>query len=282
MANQRNIQIDSITNEINAKYQKNGLTYISNIPAVNPRDAAGNIQFVEGQKNPILVIEPISTNITTKSILKVLNTQFNYFKFPARTTVVEEDPLDIDLDVAILDLEQDPIFSRYVPSENRKILALVDPTYSGILLDTVEDGQFQRQPNGYYITKEIKQSGKDLRIRVQILHSFTSLDNSLTASVAAFSIIKNSGAQVIRNYLAPFYANDSSSSGTGAVTEGEHITEIDVVIPNSEFEQGDIFLVGARADHNNANNYHTIVADRTFMAVTDASLNVDTFNNEIE
>jgi hypothetical protein len=282
MAKQQNIPVDSLTNEVNAKYQKNGLTYISNIPTVNVRDEAGNIRFVEDQKNPLVIIEPVSTNITTKSIIKVLNTQFNYFKFPARTTVVEEDALDIDLDVAILDLEQDPIFARYKPSENRKIVAIAAPTYSGILLDVVEDGQFQRQPNGYYITREVKQSGKDLRFRVQILHSFTSLDNSLTASVAAFSIIKNSGAQVIRNYIAPFYANDSSSSGTGAVTEGEHVTEIDVVILNSEFEQGDIFSVGARADHNNANNYHTIVADRTVLSVTDASLNVDTFNNEIE
>lgn len=281
MAIQQNIQIDSLTNEINAKYQKNGLTYISNIPTVNVRDTAGNIQLNEGQNNSLLIIEPVSTNITTKSILKVLNTQFNYFKFPARATVIEEDPLDIDLDVAILDLEQDPIFARYTPSENRRILALTDPVYSGILLDIVEEGQFQRTTNGYYITKEIKDSGKDLRIRVQILHTFTSLDNSLTASVAAFSIIKKSGSQLIRNYLAPFYANDSSSTGSGAVAEGEHITEIDVIIPNSEFEQGDVFSVGARSDHNNANNYHDIIANRTFMAVTDASLNVDTFNNEI-
>lgn len=281
MATQQNIQIDSLTNEINAKYQKNGLTYISNIPTVNVRDTAGNIQLNEGQNNSLLIIEPVSTNITTKSILKVLNTQFNYFKFPARATVIEEDPLDIDLDVAILDLEQDPIFARYTPSENRRILALTDPVYSGILLDIVEEGQFQRTINGYYITREIKDSGKDLRIRVQILHTFTSLDNSLTASVAAFSIIKKSGSQIIRNYLAPFYANDSSSTGSGAVEEGEHVTEIDVIIPNSEFEQGDVFSVGARADHNNANNYHDIIANRTFIAVTDASLNVDTFNNEI-
>ncbi len=42
MAKQQNIPVDSLTNEVNAKYQKNGLTYISNIPTVNVRDEAGN------------------------------------------------------------------------------------------------------------------------------------------------------------------------------------------------------------------------------------------------
>jgi len=92
------------------KYLNNGLTYISNDINIHPRDAAGNIILHEnGINNPLLIIEPITELISVQSMLRVLDTRFNYFKFPVTTT--------IDIDDSILDNTEidafDDITTRY-------------------------------------------------------------------------------------------------------------------------------------------------------------------------
>ena len=109
------VVLDSIDVGKQLNYQTNGLTVISNNINIVPRDIAGNVMLHEdATNNPLLIIEPITKKITTKSILRVIDTQFKYFKFPATTTIIDDlDDLDLNLD---LDLNTDPIYDRYKPS----------------------------------------------------------------------------------------------------------------------------------------------------------------------
>jgi len=267
--------IDSINVDKQLKYRKDGLTYISNDLSVIPRDEAGNIILHENSKtNPLLIIEPTANRITTKSMLRVIDTQFKYFKFPARTNVIEEEPIDIDLDLDLNIEGQDPIYARYKPSENRKINA--NGTYSGILMDDVADGMMQQKPNSYVISKEIKNSGLDLRFRIVIEHRYDS-GTANELSRAFFSLMKTTVETGLnrewKTYEAP---ND------GAIYQYQvQKLVIDEIIPNEELEIGDSFNIGAYSTIDEEFRYHTINADTSYWVITDASKNVDEWNQEI-
>lgn len=273
MLEKNKIPVDSVTYLLNAKYQLNGLTYASNISTVNKRDEAGNLQYKHDDTSELLVIEPIVETITNDSVLKVIDTQFTYYKFPARTTVIEEEPLELDLDLTILE-DIDPLYARYAPSEDRRITT--GGIYSGILMDSVQDGLMQRKPNSYFVSKAIKDTGKDLRFRVTIEHRYDS-GNTDELSRAYFSLIKSSVSTGVdrawRTYEAP---ND------GAIMQYEvQKLFIDEIIPNEELEIGDTFNIGAYCTVNEEFRYHTITASTTYWSITDADKNVDEWNQEI-
>jgi hypothetical protein len=275
------------------KYQGN-LTVTSNDTNVVPRDEAGNVQLQEeSETNPLLIIEPVATKILLQSVLKVLDTRFQYFKFPATTRVIETDDVNLDLTLPELDEiqpESDIIYARYRPSENREIS--VGSDYSGILMDFVEDGVLQKAANNYQITKEIKNSGKDLRFRFNVQHIFQSDQQFGTAY---FSIIKNSPTSGLQRRFKEYASvtayksllntlpNEEKNDGYGYIkkldengNERQDLT-IDVIILNSEFEIGDYFGIGAVAGQPG----HTIRAIQTYWSITDASKNVDEWNQEI-
>jgi hypothetical protein len=268
---------DSISVELQAKYQRSGLTHVSNNTNVVPRNENGNISAEHGS-NPLLIIEPAVNQITTKSVLRVIDTQFNYFKFPARTSIIEEESVDLDLDLDLqLDL-QDPIFARYRPSEDRKIVAA--SIYSGILMDDVQDGNPQQYENVYTISKEIKNSGVDLRFRIKLQHRY---DAPGGFGTAFFSIIKVSEQGLDREYRTFENTSQFVPNTPGSINQYEvQDLEIDIVIPNSEFEIGDRFGIGAKAGQNNDTQFHTINALQSYWVITDASKNVDLWNQEID
>lgn len=283
--------IDKIDLDKQLRYRNEGITYVSNNNNVIPRDTAGNIILQEGATdNPLLVIEPISVKITNQSLLKVLDTQFNYFKFPARV-ITEDDPevdLDLDLDFSNLEAgELDVVYARYKPSEDRRI-GTGDETrpgaerYGGILMDEVVDGLLQKNTNGYFITKEIKNAGIDLRFRIKLQHKYQADVSGYGTSY--FSLILNSPDRgLIREWKGPF-ANNSISNPTefGSIAQYEIQTlNLDVIIPNNEFEIGDTISIGAFAGQNIDSQYHFIIADQSYWIVTDASKNVDEWNQEI-
>ena len=100
----KNIRLnDPIAGDLHAKYLRRGLTYISNNDAVIPRDAGGNIILNEGaENNPLLLIDPVAERITMQSALKVLDTRFQYYKFPV--TVVTEPTADLDINIPVPDV----------------------------------------------------------------------------------------------------------------------------------------------------------------------------------
>ena len=76
--------IPNVPESIQQEYIDNGLTFKSNNQYVTDRDTAGNIKFqISGSNNQNLVIEPAIENFTNSSFINAVDTQFNYFKFPA-------------------------------------------------------------------------------------------------------------------------------------------------------------------------------------------------------
>lgn len=275
MSEEINVKIDAIDIDRQVKYQVDGLTRISNNQSVVPRDANGNISLQENvTTNPLLIIEPMTTKITTKSILRVLDTQFKYFTFPARTTVIEEEIVDLDLD---LDLQlQDPTFARYRPSQDQRIAASAD--YSGIEINEIQDGLPQQSPNTYTITKDLKNSGVDLRFRIKLQHRY---DAPSGFGTAYFSIIKSSEQGLNREYRTFENTSTLYPNTPGSINQYEvQDLEVDIIIPNSEFEIGDRFGIGAKAGQNNDTQYHTINALQSYWVISDASKNVDLWNQE--
>lgn len=266
---------DSISAELQVKYQQQGLTFISNNINVVPRNENGNIALQEGvDNNPLLIIEPTTNRITTKSMLRVLDTQFKYFKFPARTTVVDEEVVDLDLDLDLQSL--DSVFARYRPSDNQRIPV---GDYSGIEFGEVQDGLSQQSPNTYTITKDLKNSRADLRFRIKLQHRY---DAPSGYGTAYFSLIRASEQGLNRTFRT--FENTSAIHPTipGSINQYEvQNLEIDIVILNSEFEIGDKFSIGAKAGQNNDTQYHTINALQSYWVITDASKNVDLWNQEI-
>ena len=267
---------DSIAVDLQVKYQNQGLTYVSNNVNVVPRNENGNIALQEGvDNNPLLIIEPTTNRITTKSMLRVLDTQFKYFKFPARTAVVDEDVVDLDLD---LDLQSfDSVFARYRPSEDQRIAASAE--YSGIEIGEVQDGLSQQSPNTYTVTKDLKNSGADLRFRIKLQHRY---DAPSGFGTAYFSLIRASEQGLEREYRTFENTSEFRPTTPGSINQYEvQNLEVDIVIPNSEFEIGDRFGIGAKAGQNNNTEFHTINALQSYWVITDASKNVDLWNQEI-
>ena len=105
---------DPIAQEIQQPYILNGLTYQSNNPYVIERDDAGNIKLYESGSNQRLIIEPSIENITNQSFVQVVDTQFQYFKFPVKTVSAGSSALtDIDLDIS-----QDPYEGRLIRTDS--------------------------------------------------------------------------------------------------------------------------------------------------------------------
>ena len=262
-------------------YVSNGLTALSNDTDLVPRDSAGNVIIdAADPDNQVLIIEPVVRRITQRSFLNTINTAFSYFSFPvATTTPIGAIDLNVDLTVA----EPDIIYARYKPSEDRKINAGVinfiapytGSAFSGILMDEIEDGIPQKNTNAYYITKEIKNSGKDLRIRIQIEHRY---DTSVTNEVrrVLFSLIKtNVDTGIDRSYRV------YPESNLGISQYQVKTLIIDDVLLNSEFNIGDNFLIGAICGINEEFKYHTINAVTSYWVITDNSKNVDEWNQEL-
>ena len=87
-----------------AKYKQRGLTVTSNNTSIIPRDSAGNIILQENSEtNPLLIIEPVTTKITTKSILRVIETRFQYYNFPVSVrTMTNNASFDLNIDLNII------------------------------------------------------------------------------------------------------------------------------------------------------------------------------------
>jgi hypothetical protein len=281
--NDRKIDTDVLRRQL--KYVKNGLTVTSNNVNIHPRDTAGNIILQEkSETNPLLIIEPVTTKISTKSMLRVLDTQFDYFKFPV-TTPLTEVP-DVNLDTELLDI----IYARYSPSAD----TIVPIVNSGLLFDVVEEGLPQQNSNAYTITKDIKDLNRNLRFRIKFTHTFDLGIPSTTNGTIYFYLYRNgpnragldrefnkiiSGVDAYANTLENF-PPQITQDGYGEIIFGTTQTLLlDLIIPTSEYEIGDTFALGAVAGQQ---DLHTLIADQSYWVISDASKNVDLWNQPIE
>jgi len=267
------VTVDPVNFRKESKYTLYGLTVQSNNPGVINRDDRGNITYYEsGSDNQILVVETVHKEIQKRSFLSAVDTHFEYFSFPA--TVVPT-TLSVNLDISLI-LDQDLIYSRYKPSDNTAINSGSVP--AGILLDTVAEGNPQIKTNAYTVTKEIKNTGKDLRIRAKVQHNFKGGE----AGTAYFYVMKNGvdQEQIDRTWKGPFNDPASIKEVGGQIVSGiisfDEIQTvlIDFVVPNVNISIGDSYTIGAVAGQAG----HEIFAEQTYFVVTDASKNVDTWN----
>ena len=103
-----------VATNIQQEYIEKGLTFKSNNKFINQRNEAGNLIFEENsQNNQNLIIEPVIETYTNKSFIEAVDTQFNYFKFPARIGIDSTLDLTFNMDFDIEDSGVDPVSGFY-------------------------------------------------------------------------------------------------------------------------------------------------------------------------
>ena len=103
-----------VDTNIQQEYIEKGLTFKSNNKFINQRNEAGNLLFEENsQNNQNLIIEPVIETYTNKSFIDAIDTQFNYFKFPARIGIDSTLDLTFNMDFNIEDTGVDPVSGFY-------------------------------------------------------------------------------------------------------------------------------------------------------------------------
>jgi hypothetical protein len=266
--------VDPAKQQLAVKYIQNGLTVTSNNTSIHPRDEAGNIILQENsEQNPLLIIEPTATKISLNSMLRVLDTRFEYYKFPVIRTDVPELP-ELDLSDLVIEPE-DPFYARYKPSSDLTIPGGPDLIASGILLDEVVAGLPQTYINSYTVNQLVKDSGKNLRVRATIKHKY---DGSSYGYIYFF--VARGGTQTLdREFAGPFANREPADYIFGQIyTNTTHTLYIDFIIENKDFEVGTTFSITAKTGQESS---HVILSEGTFFTVTDASQNVDELNNPV-
>jgi hypothetical protein len=263
------IPVDSVTYLLDAKYQLNGLTYASNISTVNKRDEAGNLQYNHDDTD-LLVIEPIAEKIINSSVIKVVDTQFNYFKFPATTTVVTEDSFDLGIDpndfiISVNELVKPTpsVPAEYAPAADQQVAK------SGELIpldfSVVVTGPPQSEPDAFVVTQEVLDLNSDLTISGVI----TTYYNSNNNSQVLFNIMnyKNDGTwSPISSY--PFYPTGDNVNNNNRVTKkGTYVTNFSAVIAADDLVLGEYYKIGGAAEDQSENRNHTVQANNSYVQI---------------
>jgi hypothetical protein len=262
-------------------YVANGLTAVSNLEDIMPRDSAGNVILNMSNDIPSnLIIETITEKYSKRSVVNALPTAFSYFSFPVAENVPPQD-LVVDTDFSdILPEIPDLVFARYRPTTNYSLPKPAgNVSVSGIEFSTVDTG-LQPRPNQYLITKQII----DLNIPLLFRIKFTV--NNLGSNAGAFrvSIIKNdTESGLVRNYIPGVRSGDPNQyfpiGGSPIIPAGGSYTfDINETIQPSEFIRGATFQIGA-AQSTNSNL--TIDSATSYWVISDATQNVNEFGEPI-
>lgn len=268
---------DSVSLRQDSFYEEQGITAISNNNAVVPRDQGGNVLIQP--TSSLLIIEAITTNVLAESVLPLLNTQFNYFKFPARTAIVDESlDLDLDLDLELnLQLEDAALQieaaapstpARYKPSSDQQVVKATSETAQPIDLSVVTTGPTQVNTNSFTIAQDLIDSGKSLKLTGVITTQYNSNRNS----EVGFTISYTTAAGDTNYYSTPGDAGILYPGGVNdknkVTKEGIYETNIDFIISaqgiNALENGGEIFIAGYAEDQQENRN-HTILANSTFV-----------------
>ena len=89
--------MDSISLEQAAVYDLNGITALSNNKYVVPRNSNG--QTIIQPSSSLLLVEGITTSYLAESVVPLVDTQFRYFSFPARTSVINNSLINLNLNL---------------------------------------------------------------------------------------------------------------------------------------------------------------------------------------
>lgn len=131
------------------KYIVSGSTYKSNLEFINNRDTKGNISLNESGSNQELLFESIANNYTNRSVVSAINTQFNYFKFPATITTEIQ---DIEFDESLLDIDvQQGILND--PYQGSLIRNQADPGFELFFVQGLGKRSFQIKADSIWAIK---------------------------------------------------------------------------------------------------------------------------------
>jgi hypothetical protein len=255
--------INSTNSTNHTVYQLKGITAFSNEPAVNTRSVdSGHLIIDASASANMLTIEGVTYAYNKQSVNNVLDTQFNYFKFPVQ---VVYSPIDIDVDITIPEqpiaepeeLEKpDPIFARYKPNES---INLPTENWAPIELSDIEDGNAQKKPNKYYINKAIKDENKPLRFRFNWNITVEGITGNDTV-MAQITMLHESPNRPIRDggwnpgwttgyewpNLPPDTVDNIKNGGNSieaTLTPGLNTGMFDITVPWWDYDQGDKFSV---------------------------------------
>lgn len=246
-------------------YIDNGTNYQSNNPDFIQRDDNGNIIINQGQSNnQNLVLETIDLNYNNLSVVNNIDTRFKYFKFPAVSTALP----DISFEGFGIDDLTATLPAKYRPSEIFQIRSKT-PNIVGLLMDVVIQGRLQTYTNTFEITRELKESGADLRFAGRLVHDYITSGTIIVpdptgdeefadsnvgnfTSQIFFTIIKNryETGNVDRDFRVLSFSNGGTSLTDETKMGGQQggdpkVKTFNIVIPNSDFETGDLFQLGA-------------------------------------
>ena len=282
--------MDSVSLRQDSFYEEKGITALSNDNVVVPRDLAGNVLIQT--TSSLLVIEAITTNVLAESVLPLLDTQFNYFKFPARTAIVDE-TLDLDLDLDLnLNLESEldtiseaaapgsiipPLPSKYKPSSNQRIQLGSWGNPSVIELSTVVTGppQSTSAPNSLVVTQKLldqlealgTETGETPKLRVSGIIKTTYNKNSPNSGIG-FSM---GFAGSARRAIMSLPENDLRLVGSGddifrrTKKAGTYTTIIAFHIAVDQLYVGQELQLRGWAEDNDDNKNHMILANDSYI-----------------
>ena len=266
---------DAVALEQQTKYYKNGLDYISNDSNLITRDDVGNIVLVEDAvNNPKLLINAVTEQISTKSVLRVINTRFQYYKFPVQTVTENLDldlnlELDLDLEAALATVPIPLTPSTYKPTSNEQVtrvskqsgdlqLSEAQPLNFG----TVSQGPTQPYIDSFTITQELVDLEKDLKVTGVIKTQYNARRNSEVGFFLASGL--NGSVNGSNRIGTIFYPTDVNNNNK--ITEpGVYTTNISVQLSNEELSKlvgSSIYVLGFAEDQEENRN-HTILADQT-------------------
>jgi hypothetical protein len=260
---------DAVALEQQTKYYKNGLDYISNDNDIITRDDAGNIVLVEdAENNPKLLINAVTEQISTKSVLRVINTRFQYYKFPVQT-LTENLDLNLDLDLKLeLDLENQlaanaiPVLPiEYKPTSDEQVTK--SNTYIALNFNSVIKGQPQINPGAFTITQAILDLESDIQLTVKIVSSYNDNRNS----EVGFGILKYSedGTSTAVNSTVKYPAGVNNNN---KVTEsGTYTTEFGITLLKENLVLNDYYKVAGFAEDQKDDRNHTVLANSSFIKI---------------
>jgi hypothetical protein len=269
---------DSVSLQQNAKYDQNGLTVLSNNTSVNERDSNGNV--IIHTTSSLLIIEAITTNYLTESILPLIDTQFNYFKFPARTAVVDETAdldIDLDLDFTIPDIQVPGTTSatpatpaEYKPSTDQQVAKSSE--LQPLDFSVVVTGPAQTETSAFTITQEVLNlldaaPNKTLVFKSQI----TSYYNSNNNSKVEFNIKQyktNDTSELLGGNTTP--SGDNVNNKGRVTKKGTYVSDLTYQIDITELSIGDYFKVVGIAEDQSENRNHTVLANNSYVQITAA------------
>ena len=241
-------------------YQLKGITAFSNEPAVNTRSVdSGHLVIDASASANMLTIEGVTYAYNKQSVNNVLDTQFNYFKFPVQ---VVYSPITNDVDITVPEQPQaepekpDPVFARYKPSESINLPA---ENWAPIELSDIEDGNAQKKPNRYYINKAIKDENKPLRFRFNWNITVEGITGNDTV-IAQIGLLHESPNKTlydggyfrgwVTGYDWPNLPPDTSPGINNrghyvdaTLTPGLNTGSLDITVPWWDYDQGDKFSV---------------------------------------